>query len=152
MAPVGWLIKAPCGLSLSACARHPPPPSPIVLLGGEVWEKEGRHRALKNWSDYLITYCIVSVKQATQANSKLKAEEIHSLSWQTSIATVTLQRVYQGWGRAFFFLANYHFIRFLQYLIELGTLSAIYKWGNWGSEKWNNLPKVLQLVSGISRI
>lgn len=27
----------------------------------------------------------------------------------------------------------------------------IYKWGNWGSEKLNNLPKVTQLGSGKTK-
>lgn len=34
----------------------------------------------------------------------------------------------------------------------INAKSSIFKWGNWGSKKWNNLPKIMQVVSNGARI
>lgn len=77
---MGWLIWAPCGLSLSSCAHY--------ACSGDGAEKErgqytGPPKAQSGYT--VISIAFYRFKQATWPNSKSRAQEVNSTSWKQAL-------------------------------------------------------------------
>ena len=126
MAPVRWLIKAPCSLSLSTYALTLPATNCSPRSGGlREREREGGHRAPKDWRDYLITY--IALYLLNKPHSQIRSSKLWKHTLFHDSQALQQGHCIKGGAGPFFLLANYCFIRFLQHLIELGTSSVIYK-------------------------